>query len=316
FNLKNDVFELGLRIFKNHNALKELAEKEDVYNPIIICALLSKVENLKTLKLLHTLTWLKAKALNRNPFFYKVIDRILENAKQGFDDENLLDETARRVKKELTLKRTKLFLEQNAILQDKITHIKSNLFIIKNTFEDIVEIARFAKENDFKFWFSNSTNLSLQIVAFKDFKIEIVLTALANLNLVFMNLFELFDDKIYLRFEYDNIITDEQKNKLCELLNSNLSGFSSRKIKKPIIKKDELKLDLNYSKIYAKLSLNTKDQQGLMAYMMNIFNELGLVLSAAKIQTIRQRTRNTFIFQKNENLEKNEEKLLISLISE
>ncbi|EAK5145721.1 hypothetical protein B6842_05570, partial [Campylobacter coli] len=64
------------------------------------------------------------------------------------------------------------------------------------------------------------------------------------------------------------------------------------------------------------LSLNTKDQQGLMAYMMNIFNELGLVLSAAKIQTIRQRTRNTFIFQKNENLEKNEEKLLISLISE
>ncbi|EAM0291796.1 nucleotidyltransferase, partial [Campylobacter coli] len=164
FNLKNDVFELGLRIFKNHNALKELAEKEDVYNPIIICALLSKVENLKTLKLLHTLTWLKAKALNRNPFFYKVIDRILENAKQGFDDENLLDETARRVKKELTLKRTKLFLEQNAILQDKITHIKSNLFIIKNTFEDIVEIARFAKENDFKFWFSNSTNLSLQIV--------------------------------------------------------------------------------------------------------------------------------------------------------
>lgn len=34
-----------------------------------------------------------------------------------------------------------------------------------------------------------------------------------------MNLFELFDDKIYLRFEYDNIITDEQKNKLCELLN-------------------------------------------------------------------------------------------------
>lgn len=316
FNLKNDIFELGLRIFKNHNALKELAEKEDVYNPIIICALLSKVENLKTLELLHTLTWLKAKALNCNPFFYKVIDRILENAKQGFDDENLLDETARRVKKELTLKRTKLFLEQNAILQDKITHIKSNLFIIKNTFEDIVEIARFAKENDFKFWFSNSTNLSLQIVAFKDFKIEIVLTALANLNLVFMNLFELFDDKIYLRFEYDNIITDEQKNKLCELLNSNLSGFSSRKIKKPIIKKDELKLDLNYSKIYAKLSLNTKDQQGLMAYMMNIFNELGLVLSAAKIQTIRQRTRNIFIFQKNEKLEHSEQKLVNLLISE
>jgi len=131
-----------------------------------------------------------------------------------------------------------------------------------------------------------------------------------------MNFFELFDDKIYLRFEYDNIISDTQKLKLCELLNSNLSSFNPRKIKKPIIKKDELKLDLNYSKMYAKLSLNTKDQQGLMAYLMNVFNEFKLVLCAAKIQTIRQRTRNIFIFQKNENLEHSEQKLVNLLISE
>lgn len=316
FSLENNIFEFGLRIFKNHNALKELIEKEDIYNPIIICALLSKVENLKTLELLYILTYLKAKALNFNSFFYKALDKLLENAKQGFDDENLLEESARRVKKELTLKRTKLFLEQDEILQDKITHIKSNLFIIKNTFEDIVEISKLAKESEFKFWFSNSANLNLQIIASKNFKTEIILTSLSNLNLVFMNFFELFDDKIYLKFEYDNIISDEQKSRLFELLNSNLSGITSRKIKKPIIKKDELKLDLNYSKIYAKLSLNTKDQQGLMAYIMSIFNEFELILCTAKIQTIRQRTRNTFIFQKNESLEKNEKKLLNSLISE
>lgn len=34
--------------------------------------------------------------------------------------------------------------------------------------------------------------------------------------------------------------------------------------------------------MYAKLGLNTKDQQGLMAYLMNVFNELELVLCAAK----------------------------------
>ncbi|EDH7412949.1 nucleotidyltransferase, partial [Campylobacter jejuni] len=113
-----------------------------------------------------------------------------------------------------------------------------------------------------------------------------------------------------------NIISDEQKLKLCELLNSNLSGFNLKKIKKPIIKKEELKLDLNYSKMYAKLGLNTKDQQGLMAYLMNVFNELELVLCAAKIQTIRQRTRNIFIFQKNEKLEHSEQKLVNLLISE
>ncbi|QYH13695.1 nucleotidyltransferase [Campylobacter coli] len=316
FDLKNEILEWGLKIFKNNNALKDLVEKEDIYNPIVVSSLVSKLENLENLELLYTLTWLKAKALNYNAFYFRVLDKLLENAKQGFEDENLLEESARRVKKELTLKRSKIFLEQDEILQDKIIHIKSNLFIIKNTFEDIVMISKLAKENDFKFWFNNETNLSLQIVAPLHFNIAIILSSLTNLNLIFMNFFELFDNKIYLRFEYDNIISDEQKLKLCELLNSNLSGFNLKKIKKPIINKDELKLDLNYSKMYAKLGLNTKDQQGLMAYLMNVFNELELVLCAAKIQTIRQRTRNIFIFQKNEKLEHSEQKLVNLLISE
>ncbi|EAM0816375.1 nucleotidyltransferase, partial [Campylobacter coli] len=195
FDLKNEILEWGLKIFKNNNALKDLVEKEDIYNPIVVSSLVSKLENLENLEFLYTLTWLKAKALNYNAFYFRVLDKLLENAKQGFEDENLLEESARRVKKELTLKRSKIFLEQDEILQDKIIHIKSNLFIIKNTFEDIVMISKLAKENDFKFWFSNETNLSLQIVAPLHFNIAIILSSLTNLNLIFMNFFELFDNK-------------------------------------------------------------------------------------------------------------------------
>ncbi|EAK6961205.1 nucleotidyltransferase, partial [Campylobacter coli] len=194
FDLKNEILEWGLKIFKNNNALKDLVEKEDIYNPIVVSSLVSKLENLENLEFLYTLTWLKAKALNYNAFYFRVLDKLLENAKQGFEDENLLEESARRVKKELTLKRSKIFLEQDEILQDKIIHIKSNLFIIKNTFEDIVMISKLAKENDFKFWFSNETNLSLQIVAPLHFNIAIILSSLTNLNLIFMNFFELFDN--------------------------------------------------------------------------------------------------------------------------
>ena len=316
FDIKAENLELGLRLFKNFNALKELVEKEDIYNPVILLNLLSKVENLKTLELLYLLTLTKAQALGANAFFYKALDKLLQNAKEGFEDENLLEESAKRVKKELTLKRTKIFLEQEKILQDKIIHIKSNLFIIKNSFENIIHVSQLAKDNDFKFWLENEPNLNLQLVALKDFNAGIILNSLTNLNLIFMSFFELFDDKIYLKFEYDNIITQEQKNKLIKLLNSNLQSSIKNKIKKPIIKKDELKLDLNYSKNYAKLNLNTKDQQGLMAFLMNIFKILGLSLSAAKIQTIRQRTRNTFIFQKNQALLEKQQELITSLISE
>lgn len=314
--LENEYVEFGLRLFKNHNALKELIEKEDIFNPLIIYALISKVQNYKTLELLHFLTQCKAKALCYSDFFHRALDTLLKNAKEAFNDANLLDETARRVKKELTLKRTKNFLSLKPLLQDKITHIQSNLFIIKNTFEDIIRISKKALENDFEFWLDNEKTLKLQLIAKKGFSPQNVLTSLSNFNLIFMNFFELFDEKIYLKFEYDNIISDTQKQKLCELLNSNLRTSFLKKIKKPIIKKDEVKFDKEYSKIYAKLSLNAKDQQGLMAFVMSVFEGLDLILCAAKIQTIRGRTRNIFIFQKNENLQNFEKKLLDSLISE
>ncbi|MBS4240401.1 nucleotidyltransferase [Campylobacter vulpis] len=316
FKLENKELELGLKLYKNFNALKELVEKEDIYNPLIISALLSKLENLKTLELLTLLTKIKAQISHASPFFYKALDKLLINAKCGFEDANLLEESTRRVKKEQILKRTKAFLDLSPLLQDKITHIKSNLFLIKNSFEDIIKIAQIAHNQDFKFWLNTESNLSLEIICQKDFKIEYFLYALSEFNLIFMSFYELFNDKIYLKFEYENIINQTHKEKLLTLLNTNLNLSHKRKIKKPIIKKDEVKFDLNYSKTYAKLNLNTKDQQGLMAFVMNIFRGYDLHLSTAKIQTIRQRTRNSFIFEKNEALLQNQNKIINSLISE
>lgn len=131
-----------------------------------------------------------------------------------------------------------------------------------------------------------------------------------------MGFFELFEDKIYLKFEYSDIISDEQKESLRNLLNSKLHTKIQKKVKKPNIKKDELKLDMDYSKNYAKINLNTKDQKGLMAYVMEVLTNYDVILSAAKIQTIRERTRNVLILHKNESLQNYKEKILKSLISE
>ncbi|TEY00513.1 nucleotidyltransferase [Campylobacter sp. US33a] len=316
--LSNEILEFGLKFLKNYNAMKDIIEKEDIYNPIIVCTLLSKIENLKNLDLLALLTLNAAKASNcASHFFIKSLDKLVLNAKTAFEDENLIDETSRRVKKEQTLKRSKIFIDLSPNMQDKIAHIKSNLFFIKNSFEDIVKIALIANENSSKFWFNNEKNLIFEMTANKGLNLEKILSALANLNLVFMSFFELFDEKIYLKFEYNNIISDEQKQNLAFLLEANLHKNDKNKaLAKPIIKKEELKFDLEYSKTYAKLSINAKDQQGLMAYVMNVFNEFKLDLSAAKIQTIRQRTRNIYIFRKDSNLIEQRQNILKSLISE
>lgn len=295
--------------------MKDYIEKEDIYNENIIASFISKLGSARNVKILHNLTFINAKALGvTQHFFYRSLDKFLENALAGFESSEILDEGVRRVKKEQALKRSRAFLTLDNYMQDKILHIESNLFIIKNSFENIVNIALLAKQNDFKFWLNNSTNFTLELVSLKN-KLNLagILTALSGLNLVFMSFFPLFDEKVYLKFEYANEISDLQMAKYSEILTQNLRE-NPNKIKKITIKKDEIKFDESYSKTYAKLNLNTRDQQGLMAFVMSVFDALNLTLSAAKIQTIRARTRNVFYLKKSENLD--EQKLVKSLISE
>ncbi len=314
-NIHGESLEFGLKMCRYFSLMREFIEKEDIYNESIITSLISRLGNARNVKVLYALTFISAKALGENThFFYKSLDALLNNALAGFENAEFLDESTRRVKKEQTLRRSREFLQLDSYMQDKITHIESNLFIIKNPFEKIIKIAKIARENDFKFWLDNEKNFILELVSEnKKLDLQGILNALSSLNLVFMSFFQLFDDKVYLKFEYANEVSEGQKERYAELLQRNLKTHKND-FKKISIKKDELKLDLGYSKTYAKLNLNTKDEQGLMAFVMKAFNEQGLTLSAAKIQTIRQRTRNTFYLQKTPNLD--EEKLLKSLTSE
>lgn len=317
FDFSEEALELGIRLFKNFYAMSDLILKEDIYNETIVFTLISRLEKPQILRLLYVLTKIRARALkDDNDFFKRSLEKLLINANEGFLDESFLDESSRRTKKEQTLRRSKPFLEASAALQDKITHIKSNLFFIKNSFEDIVKIAKIADENSLKFWFNNDKNLIFEMTATTGLNLENILQATSHLNLIFMSFFPLFNDKIYLKFEYVDTISDAQKKSLEELLQKSLNHIEKRKLKKPSIKKDELKFDFEYSKTYVKLNLNTKDTRGLMAYLMRVFNEFKLVLSAAKIQTIRARTRNTFYFLKTPELMQNEQRLITTLTSE
>lgn len=317
FNINNDSLELGIRLLKNFNAFKDIIEKEDIYNQTIVLNFISKLTDSYTLKMLYILSFCNAKALGiENNFYYKSLENLYQNALEGFEDENLIDESQKRVKKEQILKRSKAFANLDEQTQNNIIHIKSNLFFIQNNFEKIIKITQIAQKENFTFWLDNSENLVLEVIVSKNNNLENILNSLSSLNLIFMGFFELFEDKIYLKFEYSDIISDEQKESLQNLLNSKLHTKIQKKVKKPNIKKDELKLDMDYSKNYAKINLNTKDQKGLMAYVMEVLTNYDVILSAAKIQTIRERTRNVLILHKNESLQNYKEKILKSLISE
>jgi [protein-PII] uridylyltransferase len=50
-----------------------------------------------------------------------------------------------------------------------------------------------------------------------------------------------------------------------------------------------------------------------MAYMISIFDELGIDIASAKIQTIKHRARNLFLIEKHGKLCDNKEKILALL---
>ncbi|HEC1772463.1 TPA: nucleotidyltransferase, partial [Campylobacter lari] len=154
-----------LRLYKNFNAFKDIIEKEDIYNSTIVLNFISKLNDINTLKTLHLLSFCNAKALGiENHFYYKSLERLFQNALEGFEDENLIDESQRRVKKEQTLKRSKAFLDLDEQTQNNITHIKSNLFFIKNSFEKIIKITQIAQKENFIFWLNNQDNFTLELI--------------------------------------------------------------------------------------------------------------------------------------------------------
>ena len=53
-----------------------------------------------------------------------------------------------------------------------------------------------------------------------------------------------------------------------------------------------------------------------MAFVMDLFTKFDIRLSEARIQTVRKRTRNTFIFEKNELFLEKKDELIRSLTSE
>ena len=53
-----------------------------------------------------------------------------------------------------------------------------------------------------------------------------------------------------------------------------------------------------------------------MAYVMGVLDEMDFKVASARIQTIKNRTRNLFLIEKNERLCRNGEKILNLLISE
>ncbi|MGP1360698.1 HD domain-containing protein [Campylobacter sp.] len=319
-NLSQKAVNIGVTLVKYHTLMSNVSNREDIYSQRVIFAFISKLGDKQVLKLLYILSYCVINATNEklyNAYTAKLLRELYEISLTAFSDENLLDEATRRVKKEQSIKRNSEFLALESSLQDKIFKITSNLVFAKYSASEIINLSKVADSlNTTEIFINNSKNLSIQIYTKKSLNLSALLYKFAKFDLAYMEIFELFEKKFYIRLDFNQNVKKEELEITKNLALISLNRETLREPLKPNINKDEINFELNHSKDYAKLSINAKDQRGLMAYVMGVFDRLSFQITSARIQTVKNRTRNLFLIEKNERLESKGDEILNLLISE
>ena len=87
------------------------------------------------------------------------------------------------------------------------------------------------------------------------------------------------------------------------------------KLKNVNIYKNEINIDCEHSLTYAEISVNTQNQKGLLAYIMECFEELDINIVTAKIHSTKHKVRDIFLIEKQNDICNNVEKIYSLLTS-
>ncbi|MBV5278506.1 MAG: HD domain-containing protein [Campylobacteraceae bacterium] len=312
--LSEEAINTGSLLIKYHTLMSNTAIREDIYNEKVVLAFISKLQHPQILKLLYILTYADMNAVNDNiysGFSAKLLREFYNFSMEMFNKEELIDETTKRLRRENILKKSPEFLALPKSLQKKTLSVQSNFFFLKQKSHEIIQIVKDAEETgDYSFKITNDTHLCIRVIRTKSFNIGYLLGKLSYLDLVHMDIYKLFDDKKYFQIDFNEKVEESDIDYIRELVDNSFDMSKKVTLKKPIILKGEIDIDCEHSKSYALMHINAKNQNGLMAYMMSIFDEHGIDIAMAKIQTIKNRTRNLLLIEKTVGLCKNEKNIL------
>jgi len=306
-NLSKSESNLGEKLILYHTLLSKTAQKEDIYNPKTIAQFAAVFPTKLELDLIYILTYADTTAVGNNiynEFSARLFYNLYQNALEFLEHKEFLDETSKRVQRIQSIKRSKAFKELPKILQRKILNIESNLPFIKYTTNRIIEISKRALDvNDYIFEITNNKFLTIEIIRKTPLDLGYLLSKLSNLNLVNMDIVKLFDDKKYFKIDFNQKVTQDDIFEIEQIVHNSFLKQNPINLPKPKI--TQINIDCEHSQVYAKMQLLAKDQKGLLAYLMNIFEKLNIDIVSSKIYTHKQRVDDLFLIEKNGNFCKN-----------
>ncbi|HIC44421.1 MAG TPA: HD domain-containing protein [Sulfurimonas sp.] len=319
FNIDAELIEIGTRLVKHHIAMSRVAFREDFYHEKVLFSFISKVQNEKTLKLLFVLTYADINGVSSktyNSFNAKLLRELYYTSLEVIDNKEMISEARKRRKREEALKKNSSFLELSKLQQKRVISIESNLFFIKHKPHEIVALFQEANNLDkFKYKVMNEPNLVIEIFKNIPLNLGYLLGKLNFLNIAAMDIFKLYNEIKYFKIEFSQKIDEDGISLVKEIVEDAFDMDKNIQLKKPLISADEISLDCQHSNTYARLSINTKDQSGLLAFVIKTFDDEAIDIATAKVHTIKNRVRDQFLIEKHGNVCHNAEKIIDKLVN-
>ena len=303
--LSTACVNLGVNLIKNHS-LMNIALKDGNKNAL---KLISHIDDIKALKMLYILTYSIVNATNEG--FYSTnaattLKELYENAIKALKnaDTLFLGENRARAKKENLIKKNPKFLELENSTKSRIFQIISNLFFIKYKADEIINIALWAMEcANISAKISDENGLCVRLVVRRGWNMAMVLSELLSFDLEYMEIFELFDNKFFVKLKFAKSLENSNSSNLEAKIIAALCDKRQACVQKPVILPNEISYEL--CEDYAKININAKDSRGFMAYILSAFAKFNLCLANARIQTIKNRTRNLYLVELDKDFECN-----------
>ena len=312
-NFTEDLIQRATTLVKYHTIMSSTAFKEDIYNEKTLYKFMSKVQDTKNLQLLYILTYADINGVGGNiynSFNSNLLYELYKSALEVSQNSGRITDAKKRLTIEKRVQNQQEFKTLSNILQKKLLRVESNLFFFKHTPRDIIEIAKKAKETkEYQFLITNDKSLTIEIYRKIPINIGYLLATFSYLDVGSMEIFTLFDGVKYFKIEFINKVDKDELLEVQKIVDIAFDMTKQVKIKKVDIKKDEISIDCNHSMAYAQLTVHTKNQIGLLAYIMDCFEQLEINIATAKIHSSKYKVRDSFLMEKQHNICDNTQKI-------
>lgn len=311
--LNDELIERAVTLIKHHVLMSSVAFKENIHNEKTLYRFMSNVKDTKNLKLLYILTYADINGVGGdtyNSFNSKLLYDLYTSALEVSENSNRITDAKKRLNIEKKVRNQQGFKALPKLLQTKIIRIESNLFFFKHSPLDIIKIAQKANETkEFSYSIHANGSLSIEIYRKIPLNISYLLATLSYLDVGSMEIITLFDDIKYFKIEFIKNVEGSELVEVENIINNAFDMSWSIELKDIKITKKEITMDCEHSLTHAELSVNTTNQRGLLAYIMDCFEKLNINIVSAKIHSTKHKVRDTFLMGKQNDICDNEDKI-------